>query len=82
MGFRHVHVYTNDYLIPCEWFFVMYISVRMTTISLYMGFRLAHSVQMTFHILCIWIFVMHISVRMTIHILFVFPSVQCSSTRE
>ena len=56
-----------------EWIFVMYISVRMTTISLYMGFRAnnfpyslymgfrhTHSVQMTFHILCIWIFVMHI----------------------
>ena len=55
-----------------EWIFVMEISVRMTTISLYMGFRHAHSEQMTFRILCIWNFVMPISVRMTFYILLVF----------
>ena len=55
-----------------EWIVLMHVSVRMTTISLYMGFRHAHSVQMTFNILWIWIFVMHISVRMTFHILLVF----------
>ena len=38
-----------------EWIFAIHISIRMTTISLYMGFRHAHYVQMTFHILCIWI---------------------------
>ena len=34
-----------------EWNFVMHVSLRMNTISMYRGFRHAHSVQMTFHIL-------------------------------
>ena len=70
--------------LPChfEWIFVIYISVRTTTIPLYMDFCHAHSVQMTFHILCTWIFVMHISMRMTFHNLLVFPFVQCSLTLE
>ena len=55
-----------------EWIFVMHVSVRMTTVSLYMDFRNARFCAMTFNILCIRIFVMHISVRMTFHILLVF----------
>ena len=43
-----------------EWIVVIYISVRMTTISLYMGFRHAHSMQMTFHILVYWFSSMHV----------------------
>ena len=38
MGFRHVHVCTNDYPFPCGWVFVMHISAQMTTISFWMGF--------------------------------------------
>ena len=42
MGFRHVHVCTNDYPFPCEWVFVMHIPVRMTIYFFWMGFRHVH----------------------------------------
>ena len=73
MGFRHAHLYTNDYTFS-YWFssctslygwlsmflcvFVMYISVRMTI-----------------HIILVWVFFMYISVGMTIHILMGFRHV-------
>ena len=52
MGFRHVHVYTNDYPFPCEWIFVMYISVLMTTHNFEWNVVFYISVRMTIFSFC------------------------------
>ena len=58
MDFRHVHVCTNDYPFPCQWVFVMDISVRMTTISFSIGFRYVHVCTNDYAIPYEWVFVM------------------------
>ena len=65
MGFRHVHVCTNDYPFPCAWVFVMHISVQMTIHLFWIGFRHAHFCTNDYHFFFEWIVVMHISVQMT-----------------
>ena len=65
-----------------KWIFFMYISVRMTTISLYMGFRRANFVQMNFNIF-VFGFSSCIICANDFQYSFGFPwCVQCSSTRE
>ena len=51
MGFRHVHVCTNDYPYFCIWVFVMHISVQMTIYPLLLnGFSsMDMFVRMTIH---------------------------------
>ena len=83
MGFRHVHVCTNDYpysyvfssctcfyewlSILCLWVFVMYMFVRMTIHFFWMGFRHVHVRTHDYQLPCAWVLIMHISVRMSIH---------------
>ena len=57
-----------------EWMFVMYVSIRMTTISLYMVFCHAHSVKWL-SIFLSMDFCHGFSVQMTFHILLVFHDV-------
>ena len=61
MGFRHVHVCTNDYPFPCVWGSVMHIYVRMTIHFFCMGFRHLHVCTNDYPIPCVWVFVIHIS---------------------
>ena len=65
MGFRHVHVCTNDYPFPCVWVFFMHIFYEWLSISfewvfvMYMLYEwLIHNFE--------WNVVFYISVRMTI----------------
>ena len=51
MGFRHVHVCTNDYPFPYDLVFVVHISVRMTIHFFWMGFRHAHFCTNDYHFL-------------------------------
>ena len=67
MGFRHVHVCTNDYPHYCVWVFVMHISVQMTIHSFLNGFSSCTRLYEWLPFLCVLVFIMHISVRMTIH---------------
>ena len=48
MGFRHVHVCTNDYPYYCVWVFVMYKFVRMS-IHILIGLVMYMFVRMTIH---------------------------------